>query len=66
MSRIDSGTVCVWLREREIVFVKVPFASARNGLMFELSDLHKFMAKKAGVRSLDLAFIRKYAHAWLR
>lgn len=50
-------------REREKLFVKVPFGSARNGLMFELSDLHKFMAKKAGVWSLDLAFIRKYAHA---
>lgn len=45
------------------MFAKVPFGSARRRLMFELSDLHKFMAKKAGVSSLDLAFVHKYARA---
>ena len=34
--------------------------------MFELSDLHKFMAKTAGVSSLDLAFVHKYAHVCVR
>lgn len=55
-------------REREItcMFAKVPLCSARNGLMFELSDLHKFMAKKAGVPTLDLAFVHRETCALLR
>lgn len=48
------------------MFAEVPLGSARNRLMFELSDLHKFMAKKAGVSSLDLAFVHKYTQACLR
>lgn len=48
------------------VFAKVPFGSARSRLMFELSDLHKFMAETAGASSLDLAFVHKYARACLR
>ncbi len=75
MSWIDRRySVCMRVRLRETereklcacVFAKVPFSSARNRLMFELSDLHKFMAKKAGVSSLDLAFVHKYARACLR
>lgn len=41
------------------MFAKVPLGSGRNRLMFELPDLHKFMAKKTGVSSLDLAFIHR-------
>lgn len=41
------------------VFVKVPLGSASNKMMFELSDLHKFMTNKAGASSLDLAFVHK-------
>lgn len=55
------------LREREreklcaCMFAKVPLGSARNRLMFKLSDLHKFMAKKAGVSSMDLASVHTRA-----
>lgn len=31
------------------MFAKVPLGSARNKMVFELSDLHKFMTNKAGV-----------------
>lgn len=56
----ESEIVCM------CVFAKVPLSPARNRLMFELSDLHKFMAMKAGVSSLDLAFVHKYTRACLR
>lgn len=48
------------------MFAKVPLASAGNRLMFELSDLHKFMAKKAGVSRLDLASVHRHTRACLR
>lgn len=41
------------------MFVKVPLGSASNKMMFELSDLHKFMTNKAGASSLDLAFVHR-------
>lgn len=41
------------------VFAKAPLASARNKMMFVLSDLRRFMANKAGVSSLDLAFVHR-------
>lgn len=44
------------------VFAKVPLASARNKMMFELSDLCRFMTNKAGVSSLDLAFVHRPTH----
>lgn len=44
------------------VFAKVPLASARNKMMFELSDLRRFMTNKAGVSSLDLAFVHRPTH----
>lgn len=45
------------------VFAKVTFTLARNMLVFELANLHMFMAKKAGVSRLDLAFVHKRKHA---
>lgn len=44
------------------VFAKVPLASARNKMMFERSDLRSFMTNKAGVSSLDLAFVHRPTH----
>lgn len=41
------------------VFAKAPLASARNKMMFVLSDLRRFMTNKAGVSSLDLAFVHR-------
>lgn len=60
------GVFCYREENCIYVFIKTPFGSRRNSLMFELSDLHKFIATKAGVSNLDLDFVHKYAQTRLR
>lgn len=56
--------MCLCVSAGEIVrmFVNMSLDSGTNRLMFELSDLLRFIAMKAGVSELDLGFVHKYSH----
>lgn len=61
--------MCLCVSDAAIVcmcFVKVALGSGTNRLMFELSDLLRFIAMKAGVSELDLGFVHTYSHTCCR
>ena len=73
MSQIEGEctALCVCLSSTKedlcgFVFAKVTFTLARNMLVFELADLHMFIAKEAGVSRLDFAFVHKCKHTLSR